>query len=221
MKTIFKRDSKDNIRYLYISVIDDELIQESGIINTDSPIIHRKKCKGKNIGKSNETSPHQQAVSEANSLIVSKYSEGYFETKEEAENELVILPMLAKSYEDEKHKIDWNNCFIQPKLDGQRCLIIIKNGTIKLISRDGKLITTMQHIINDLEYVWKDVTKDIIYDGELYVHGLSFQENMKLIKKVSKETSKVKFHCYDVINNEPFLTRHIEYLTTSKTIENS
>jgi DNA ligase-1 len=115
--------------------------------------------------------------------------------------------MLAKSYEDEAKKIDWTNCFIQPKLDGMRCLAHIKiNGDVTLVSRDGKIISNMEHIMNDLS----NIKQDIILDGELYSHGISFQENMKLIKKYRlNETEKVKFHVYDIITNKPFKDRKV------------
>jgi hypothetical protein len=35
------------------------------------------------------------------------------------------MPMLAKVYEKEKAKIDWDNAYVQPKLDGMRCLAFI------------------------------------------------------------------------------------------------
>lgn len=215
---IFKLDTKGKLRFLEVTTIGPILLQTSGIINTLSPITHKKECKGKNIGKSNETSPSQQAELEAKAIIKDKLTEGYFETIEEAENEIVILPMLAKSYDDEKHKIDWNNCFIQPKLDGMRCLAHIKsNGDVTLISRDGKIIENMQHIINDL----CTIKQDVILDGELYLHNSSFQENMKLIKKYRRgETEKIKYHVYDLVNENSFEDRVVRnYIKNLSTCE--
>jgi len=201
-QTLYKKDTKGNVRYLYIYTDKKGYLnRESGIVDTEKPILEAKLCKGKNIGKSNETSPVQQAISEANSIIKKKLDEGYFMTKDEAENGNVILPMLAKSYNDEKHKIDWSTAYIQPKLDGMRCLAHVSaNGDVKLISRDGKIITTAQHIMDELS----SIKEDIVLDGELYAHGLSFQENMKL-KKHNPE--KIKFHVYDLISNECFTDR--------------
>lgn len=203
MKTLYKKDSKGKIREWTICTIDDELIQKSGIV--DGKLVeHNKLCKPKNVGKSNSTTGSEQAILEMESLIKSKFSEGYFKTKDEAENEVVILPMLAKSYDDEKHKIDYGTpVYIQPKLDGMRCLAIIKNGFATLLSRDGKFIANMTHIANDL--VGLD---DQILDGELYVHGKSFQENMKLIKKyVPNYTEEVKYHVYDIVSGSILIDR--------------
>lgn len=204
---LYKKDSKEKIRFLEIKTENSDLIQISGIVGTDNPVEHRKTCKSKNIGKSNETKSREQAIFEMESKIREKLTEGYFYTIKECETEEVILPMLAKNFDDEKHKIDWNNCFIQPKLDGMRCLAHIKsNGNVTLISRDGKIITNMEHIIDDLS----SIGEDIILDGELYAHGLTFQENMKLIKKWRTNTSElIKFHVYDIINDLPFKDRKI------------
>lgn len=213
---LYKKDTKGNIRYLNIYNNGAELIQESGILNTDKPIIHIKTCKSKNIGKSNETTPEEQASNEVNSLIKDKLTEGYFKSIEECNTAIVILPMLAKNYHDEVHKINWNYpVYIQPKLDGMRCLAHIKkNGDVDLISRDGKIIQNMMHIKNELT----SIKQDIILDGELYCHGLSFQENMKLIKKYRpNETEKIKFHIYDIVNDKCFTERNPKQYTNGKT----
>jgi DNA ligase-1 len=206
MKELYKKDSKNKLRIWKIYTKGAELIQEAGLLN-GKLVKNSKICIGKNLGKSNETSPENQAILELESTWKSKKDEGYFETLNEVETIEVILPMLAKSYSDEKSKIDWRkNVYIQPKLDGMRCLAHIKNGEVRLISRDGKLITTVNHINDDLS----KIEENIILDGELYAHGLSFQENMKLIKKYrAGETKLIKFHVYDLINESPFSLRKV------------
>ena len=197
---LYKKDTKGKTRFLKLWTNSGNLYQESGLLKGKS-VIHTKVCKGKNIGKSNSTTSEKQAELEAESKISEKLTEGYFKTIEECNTEEVILPMLAKSYEDEKHKIDWNNCYIQPKLDGMRCLAFIdkKSNTVKLLSRDGKIIENMSHIEKELlEYF---PNQDIILDGELYCHGIGFQGNMRLIKKYrAGETEKIQYNIYDLLH---------------------
>lgn len=206
---IYKVDSTGKDRYLHIWTDEDILYQESGVVDTDNPVIHKKTCTPKNVGKSNETTGKEQAKLEKASLIKEKLREGYFKTLKEAQenkntNE-VILPMLAKTYKDHKDKIDWTNCYVQPKLDGMRCLAVIKNGVVKLISRQGKEITTVPHIVYEL----KKLKRNIILDGELYLHGVGFQNNMKLIKKNRPgETDKIKYHIYDTVSDSSFKDRN-------------
>lgn len=204
MKTLYKKDSKDKIRVWKIYTQGSTLLQESGLLG-GKMLTNSKVCTPKNVGKSNSTTGEEQVLLEMESEYKSKLDEGYFLTEEEAKNNEVILPMLAKDYSLNKHKIDWSDCYIQPKLDGMRCLAHINNGEVELISRDGKIINNMQHIINELS----TIKENIILDGELYAHGLSFQENMKLIKKYRKgETENIKYHIYDIVSSDSFILRN-------------
>lgn len=206
MKTLYKKDSRGQIRQWSIWTNGEKLMQSSGLVG-GKLIQHEKACTGKNIGKSNETSPEDQAKLELESEYKSKKDEGYFETQQEAKTEVVILPMLAKSYGDYKNKIDWTTAYVQPKLDGMRCLAHIKSGTVTLMSRDGKVIQNMDHIIKEFSLI----KEDCILDGELYAHGLSFQENMKLIKKYRNgETENICFHSYDRVSEDSFTRRYLE-----------
>lgn len=204
---LYKKDTKGKTRYLQIKTEGSELIQISGVVGTDSPVEHRKTCKGKNVGRSNETTPTQQALMEMQAKVKDKMTEGYFSTQDEAESGEVILPMLAKDYNSESHKIDWNgHVYIQPKLDGMRCLAHIKDNKVTLVSRDGKIIENMKHITDSLALI----DTEVILDGELYCHGRSFQENMKLIKKYRQgETENIQFHIYDMVSDKPFHLRKV------------
>ena len=201
-KKIYKLDSKGKVRVLHVYNEGSEVIQNSGVYGSENIVSYTHTCKGKNVGKSNETTSEQQAILEATSKIESKMSTGYFETVEEAMNKKIILPMLAKDYKKESHKVTFP-CYVQPKLDGMRALYgNMGSDVLEFISRKGKSITTMSHI----EFEFKKL--DIILDGELYAHGESFQENMKLIKKNrGEETKKVKYHVYDIVSNKCFSER--------------
>lgn len=202
---LYKKDSKGKIRELNIFAEGADIVQISGLIE-GKKVEHRTTCKPKNVGRSNETTAEEQALSEVKSKITKKRREGYFDTVEEAKNTEVVLPMLAKDYKKQAHKIDWNKgVYLQPKLDGMRCLAFVKkDGNVKLMSRDGKTVENMQHI----EKVLSNLGIDIVLDGELYVHGENFQTNMKYIKKYRKGlTEKIKFCMYDLISDEVFSKR--------------
>ena len=175
-KTIYKLDSKGKLRYLKISTKDNFVVQTSGLQNSPNAITHESECIGKNIGKSNETTPQEQAILEAKAKIKAKLEEGYYETIQEAQKEVLVLFMLAKEFKAEEDKVSYP-FHVQPKLDGMRCLKKEQN----LISRKNKEINTMFHIANEL----KEVAD--VFDGELYAHGLSFQNNIKFIKKYIKD----------------------------------
>lgn len=218
MKEAFKKDSKGKIRLYRIYTDDADLVKETGLL--DGKLKEdRKTCKGKNIGRANETTPEQQAVLEMESDFLKKLDTGYFKTVEEAQNEEVILPMLAKEFGKEEHKINWGNAKAQFKLDGMRCLMVIdRDGQNKLISRQGKEILTLPHLSEDMSHLKGGLIPGgkLIFDGELYVHGESFQENMRLLKKYRPgESEKIRFFCYDMVSDNPFAHRYFylkEYL---------
>ena len=189
-ETIYKLDSKGNIRFLTIQTLDNLIIQTSGILNSPNTVKHESECTAKNIGKTNETTPKQQAILEANAKVKAKLEEGYYKTIEEAHSKVLILPMLAKDFKEQESKVIYP-CYVQPKLDGMRAL---KDGS-SIISRKNKAITTVNHIADEFRSLYT------MFDGELYTHGISFQENMKLVKKYVKgETEKIKYHIYDIVN---------------------
>lgn len=211
MKTLYKKDSKGNIRELNYWVEGADFCQSSGLLNGNL-VENRKTCKGKNIGKTNETTPEDQAVLEMKSKIREKLQEDYFETIDEAENMAVLLPMLAKSYKDHSKKINWKDAYLQPKLDGMRCLAVIKENNVQLFSRDGINLQekhgSLQHIIDELKSRFKDM--NMILDGELYIHGITFQEIMKKIKKYrAGDSESVQYHIYDRISQDNFLIRNL------------
>ena len=204
-KRIYKKDSSGKIRYLEISNDGHFVVQESGVVGTNNPVINRSACEAKNVGKSNATTPESQALIEAQAKLTEKMRLGYFNSIEEAQKKGgkdFLLPMLAKDFKKEMKKVTFP-CYVQPKLDGIRAL-----GTEEaLMSRTGKEIDTLKHIVlADLE--------DVVLDGELYAHGISFQQNMKLIKKYRPNlTEQVKYHVYDIVMDAPFRDRYTKLLS--------
>ena len=78
----------------------------------------------------------------------------------------MIKPMLA--YKVDKKPIDWTTkVFLQPKLDGVRC-IFTKDGAY---SRTGKEFKNLAHIKYDLTDYFRKHPNSVL-DGELYNHAL-------------------------------------------------
>jgi len=112
----------------------------------------------------------------------------------------MIKPMLAHKFD--KSRVDWNEpVYIQPKLDGVRCLFT-KDGAY---SRSGKQFMNLRHIEIALKPFF-DQQPDVILDGELYNHKLKndFEKIISLVRKqkptdIDRLDAKhlVQFHCYD------------------------
>ncbi len=155
-----------------------------------------KETKGKNLGKKNETTPEVQAEQEAKSMWQNKLDRKYRRTVEEA-MEPLPLPMLAKSFEDRKKKVTYP-CDLNPKFDGTRCLAQWEGEKVELTSRSGKPYNC-PHIVEELERI---LPKNIILDGELYVHGETFQAVTRLVKKVRPESVNLSLYVYDIIDTK-------------------
>jgi len=112
----------------------------------------------------------------------------------------MMKPMLAHKFDDKR--VDWSKpVYIQPKLDGVRCLFT-KDGAY---SRTGKKFMNLAHIELALISFFKK-NPDVILDGELYNHKLrnDFEKIISLVRK-QKPTADdrldaqhlVQFHVYD------------------------
>ena len=159
----------------------------------------------KNIGRSNETTAMEQALLELESRTKKKMDKGYVTSLEAAQTPVtnslgLALPMLATPLDKVKpDSIDWMHAFVQPKLDGHRCLY--KDG--QLYSRGGKSIE-MPHVLEEIERLGM---AHMHLDGELYIHGKSLQEISRLVKKQRPESVEIQYHVYDQVNGERFIDR--------------
>ena len=129
----------------------------------------------------------------------------------------MIKPMLA--YKVDKKPVDWSEkVYIQPKLDGVRCVIYVDDKeNIRCFSRTGKEFHNLEHIKLSLnEFFFDYANVDVVLDGELYNHDLrdNFEKIISLVRKQKPTESDkleaaelVQFHCYDYIEtvmNKPY-----------------
>ena len=164
---------------------------------------------GKNAGKKNETTPFQQAVAEAQSRWTKQIERKcYGLTPEESSGKRALAPMLAQVYEKNLKKITWESAFAQPKLDGFRCLARREGNQISLTSREGKPITTMEHVVETLKFVMKDGDT---FDGELYRHGVKFEAIASAIKRKQETSESIVYNVYDCVQPGAFADR-IDYV---------
>lgn len=170
---------------------------------------------GKNIGRANETTPEQQALLEAESQWIKKQKKDY--TRDAvaamagASSEFIeggIIPMTAKRFDEDGDKIVWP-AFVQPKLDGHRCVAMVDaKGKCTLWARSRKPIVTMPHIVKAVEALG---LTNVTLDGELYNHDYhdKFEELTHFIKRSEAidGCEVVQYHIYDIAISEPFAAR--------------
>lgn len=239
-ETLYKRSKTGSIVFWEISVYpfdkhDDspvEIVKGSGQLGTSSPIVHMETvAKGKNIGRSNETTPLQQAEAQALSDWTKKHDEGYKSLRDLGFHVLVegdgtaikehlekylpqfntdasgnAKPMLATDYTKVKN-IKFP-AYCQPKLDGVRCLLIVRFNVgadypVTFLSRSGKPYTSLDHIADQVgNYCFTKGEKptEFILDGEIYSDELTFQEIVSAVKAFKPSSLKLKFRAYDMID---------------------
>lgn len=115
--------------------------------------------------------------------------------------------MLAYPFE-EKRLDKWEKPWIvQPKLDGERCRAFVDEaGGIKLLSSEENEITGVPHIRRELENLYKGSNCEIELDGELYVHGMPFNEIHSRVSREEKnlhtDYQSIEYHIFDIVSTE-------------------
>jgi DNA ligase 1 len=139
-------------------------------------------------------------------------------------------PMLAYPAGDKP--IDYSKpIFIQPKLDGVRCVIqresdfpgqeYLASFSVKAYSRTGKEWKNIDHILAELRPFFFKYPK-VILDGELYNHDLKndFEKIISLVRKTKpteedrlESAQMVQFHCYDIIDEALPFNQRMEFVS--------
>lgn len=158
----------------------------------------------KNVDRSNATTPEEQADSEIQNNYRKRIELGWSYDPNTNVRTAHFQPMLAAKYDDVSAKLDPSTpVFVQPKLDGIRC-IVTRDG---MFSRNGKAIVSCPHIINSIyDSGIFDREPELILDGELYNHELKndFNRITSIVRKTRPSTldileaeQSIQYHVYD------------------------
>lgn len=227
---LFKKTSVGAIQRWLISVEGATIITEHGQVDGKQQTTRDTITEGKNLGKTNATTPEQQALAEAAAKHEKQRKKGYVDSHQKAmdgaTDEVIeggIAPMLAPSqlYPTHAKKLVFP-VYVQPKLDGQRLIGIIENGVCTLWSRTRKRVNSLPHIVAALEKLFP--TGKHIIDGEAYADQFSedFEELMSIVRKdyVDPEGRhlRVQYWMYDYPSIEENFGERFEML--SRVLEN-
>lgn len=208
-----------------ISVIDNG--DETFTIHTEHGVTGGKQVchdtlivEGKNKGKKNETTPQKQAILEAERDWAKKVKQGYRETQQQQQqtqtqtqqqqqtnegkktkSEQLLKPMLANEFDMDKDKSLSFPVFIQPKLDGVRCLIYKNNeGKIVFQSRQNTIYDDFDHLVQQLEHLMSQFLDQdgLVLDGELYTHGMPFEQITSMVRSSKGKRKNIETLCYHV-----------------------
>lgn len=210
MSVLFSKKLFKAAGWWLVQALDGELVIQFATKEGGKVSEKRVPVAGKNIGRSNETSPKTQAILEAQSRVSKQLDKGYVENEADAALPITDAsgnkkPMKAKKV-GEVEITDWDTVYMQPKLDGHRCTW--QNG--QLISGNGKPID-LPHIVEEIH---ARGLQDLPLDGELYLHGISLQAIGSLVKKPRAESLELSFHIFDLmLPSVQFVERHVALAT--------
>ena len=205
-KFLYKQDSKGKIRQWrgYVdSAPNNRFIMgvETGLVDgnktANRPRIYWQGKQGRDA--------KGQAMFELESKVSKKRDEGYFDTIQEAQDTLVILPMLALDFNKRKHDISYP-AIGQRKFDGVRCMASINpDGSVSMKSRKGKEFPHMEHLRKQIASL-KGIPDGAFLDGELYSDTLTFQEVVGLVRRETlkpgdeDKLKQISYRLYDMLD---------------------
>ena len=115
--------------------------------------------------------------------------------------------MLAYPYDKGRLERMSRPFIVQPKLDGIRCMTFVTDKGVAMTSSQSNIINSVPHIQTAIER-WFDVmnsTNDIVaLDGELYVHGMNFQDIVSIAKRTKnkhRDFLKMEYHIFMIFTH--------------------
>jgi len=207
LPTLYGVASTRKVKQWGIGAVEHEdqtasIIVNSGYVDGKIREIPKHIKAGKNIGRANETTPFEQALSEAQSKWNAKRDENYEPEQMDPDNYIprLMLPQLAKGPKKGKIKFP---AYMQPKLNGicnlaEPPMVPPKfSPTPDLIqhhSRGGHLFETLAH----LDPWIKMLNPPSPIHGELYKHGWSLQRIGSYTKKIKPDQHLLEYWLYDM-----------------------
>ena len=151
----------------------------------------------------------EQIEMRMNSRINKKLDSGYVYSYEDAKNNVrtnslgFLKAMKCSRFDEQEKNIKYDMAWVQPKLDGHHCSIINDNGTKIAYSNNGKIIDSIDHILDGF-----DLPVGCAVEGELYNHGTPLQTISSWVRKKQENSLKLKYFCYDTVSDECYSERY-------------
>ena len=207
LPTLYSQNTDGSVQQWTIATADNVIHKKYGKVGGKIQAVTDVIAEGKNLGKKNATTASEQAVLEAQAQWEKKLKKGYTKTQAATKAGEVdaciaggLEPMLAHKFKDHSDKIVYP-AYLQPKLDGIRCIAMLQGGFCTLWTRTRKQITSLPHIVAELERQWAG-REDINFDGELYNHAYKnkFEDIVSLVRPATPKDGStiVQYHIYDV-----------------------
>lgn len=116
--------------------------------------------------------------------------------------------MLAKKYIDCRDAVKGKVFTVTEKLDGIRCIALVKNDSILLITRQGQVVDGLTDVERELKALRRRVDQDFVLDGELLIsdrEGVPSKDQYKSTVMIVRKDGKKEGIAYNVFD---FLTMY-------------
>jgi len=204
LPVLYKRTKKGQIQQWQIVIEDNSFYTIEGIMGGAQTQSKPTFCYGKNIGKSNESEPDEQAYIEAIAKHDKKLKSKYYLNIKDIDDDSFFEPALCEKYVEFFEKIDFKKgVALELKLNGSRC-VITSSGAF---SRKGEEYFCLDHIKNVLKPIF-DLYPDAVIDGELFNPALKNRLNV-ITKLVSVNRKAKDVTPQNIIDSEKYVQFHI------------
>ena len=205
MKTnLYQLHLTGRLKHMVIEVKENQIITEWWTSKDDEDgkkQITKETVYGKNKGRSNETSDEEQAILEFERKVKKKKEEGYVENKEDAiiGEEIVVSSILTQSFapckpvSKIKEKDDaFDGTWLAERKYNGSCILLHNTGNERVgYTRRIKPITEILSVVNELRLALDQLPDESLIIGELVAFNSDGQEDPKVLKAVTTETTTV------------------------------
>lgn len=173
------------------------LVVEYGQLGGELQVYYKEiECKGRK-------SVYQQGYQEAKKKWSDQLKKRYrldTTVSFDAKKNIVMLANQLKSNTAIQYPV-----YVQYKLDGMRFTALLDDDQDRVVirSRVNNEFVHLNHLRTELKQLLSELPTGYIVDGELYIHGYTFQQLSSIIKstkEIHPENCKVEAHIFDLID---------------------
>jgi len=199
LPTLYKKTKTGKIQQYDVRVDGSTIYVTQGQTDGKKQTYPTVITEGKNISKANETTPAEQAISEARSKHAKKIKAGYSTNPEGTITKL--LPQKVKVYQDlfTSAKTQENlvlPCLVEPKLNGVNGSFRLSNS-LELFSRGGEDYPIPPHQIDPITDIMQHFGLPEL-NVEEYTHGAFLEDIQSAIKKNNPNTQHLIAYIFEL-----------------------
>jgi ATP-dependent DNA ligase len=206
---LFKKDASSKLRIWRLVVSHNKITSFSSLVG------------GKETSSIKYAKNEEQAMIQAERMWKRQVQDKGYLTENGKEDTRIYPVLLSSSRKD----FDFGGAFVQPKIDGIRCLAQIELGHLVMYSKKKRDFPFFDLLKEELASLFeKKKIEDLILDGELYSHQIETEDGIiddpsqrfRLISSIcnvnrvspSQYEDQIEFHIFDVyLKGVPYIER--------------